>query len=289
MDIHELKTFAAVARTGSITKAAQLVHLSQPAVSAHIKSLEDELGVSLFDRTAKGMNLTCDGQRLLEKAELTIAAHQAVLDEASRLTGQLTGTLRLGASSNANQEIVARLVTRLAERHPAVEVALTHSGSAETLAALRDGTLDAGFYHDSADAPRDLTVVPVSQFSIFVVAAPSLGVRTNPVDWSRLSTLPWVYPSKGGCCTQAAERLFKQHGFRPVRVIGVDRPELIATLVATGLGVGLLHADVAQRARAMGEVELLAECERPVQVLFACLRSRAKEPLLAAVAELLAP
>ncbi len=75
MDIHQLRTFVAVARERSITRASELLHLSQPAVSAHIKAIEDALGLTLFERTSRGMSLTRDGERLLAKAEQTLAAH----------------------------------------------------------------------------------------------------------------------------------------------------------------------------------------------------------------------
>ena len=72
MDLYQLKTFVAVAREGSITRASELVHLSQPAVSAHIKALEETLRLALFERTPRGMSLTRHGQRLLAKAEQTL-------------------------------------------------------------------------------------------------------------------------------------------------------------------------------------------------------------------------
>src|SRR5207237_3000722 len=95
MDIYQLKTFVAVAREGSITRASEVLHLSQPAVSAHIKAIEDALGLALFERTPRGMSLTHDGQRLLAKAEQALAVHQELMDEATRIKGHLTGTLRL--------------------------------------------------------------------------------------------------------------------------------------------------------------------------------------------------
>src|SRR5579859_4676017 len=79
MEIHQLRTFVAVAREGSITRASELLHLSQPAVSAHIKAMEEALGVTLFERTSRGMDLTTDGQRIRAKAEQTLGAHQELM------------------------------------------------------------------------------------------------------------------------------------------------------------------------------------------------------------------
>jgi molybdate transport repressor ModE-like protein len=90
MDLHQLATLVAVAREGSITRASQRLHLSQPAVSAHIKALEEALGLALFERVPRGMRLTSDGRRILVQAERTLGAHHELVEEARRLK-TLTG------------------------------------------------------------------------------------------------------------------------------------------------------------------------------------------------------
>lgn len=287
MELHQLKTFVAVARGGSITRAAELVHLSQPAVSAHVKAIEDALGLSLFERTSRGMSLTPEGQRLLVKAEQALAAHQELLDEAARTKQRLVGKLRLGAGSHCSPEVVGRLLTTLSERFPDVEIALRHGSSAEILASVRDGTLDAGFYNESGEPDPVLATVEVSQFQIFVVAAPGLVDRSQALDWRALAALPWIYPSASACCNRAAEGLFGTQRFRPSRIISVDRQVLTRTLIASGLGVGLLHADAAHDAQRSGELELLHDTGARVRVLFAHLASRAGDPVLSAAASII--
>jgi DNA-binding transcriptional LysR family regulator len=197
MDIHQLKTFIAVAREGSITRASERLHLSQPAVSAHIKAIEDALDLTLFDRTARGMSLTVDGQRLLAKAEQTLGAHQELMEEATRIKGKLSGKLRLGANSNSDNAAVGRLLTVLSERYPEVEVVLKHGTSGENLTALRAGSLDAAFYNEAAEPADDLATNEVSRFRIFVVASP--GLVSSPPDWKILADMPWIYPAASGC------------------------------------------------------------------------------------------
>ncbi len=283
MDLHQLKTFVAVARSGSITRASELVHLSQPAVSAHIKAIEDALGLSLFERTPRGMALTADGTRLLAKAERTLAAHQELMDEAARSKGALTGMLRLGAGSSSNNAAIGRLLTTFAERFPAVEVTLKHGTSREILAGLRTGTLDAGFYNEPAAPDPHLATVEVSQFSIVVVAPAGSG----PLGWPELGKRAWIYPVDSACCGGTAEALFAAHGIRPERIISVDRPIVTRTLVASGLGVGLLHDDAADEARRAGEVEVLHEAKAKVPVVFAHLLARAQDPIVSAAATII--
>lgn len=282
MDIYQLKTFITVARVGSITQASGILHLSQPAVSAHVKAMEDALGLDLFQRTARGMSLTSEGRRLLGKAEQILAAHQDLLAEAARGKGELAGTLQLGAGTNSSHEAIGKLLTGLAARYPRVEVGLRHRTSLEVLAGIRSGGLDAGFYNEPAEPEPDLVATEVSRFTIFAVAPPHIVSAAHPPDWSALAELSWIYPTESACCHRTAERLFLAHRFRPKRVISADRQEVTRTLVASGLGIGLLHADVAREAERRHEVELLYEAETPVRVLFAYLASRAGDPLLSA-------
>lgn len=287
MDLHQLKTFVAVAREGSITRASGLLHLSQPAVSAHIKAMEDTLGLSLFERTPRGMSLTPDGQRLLAKAEQTLAAHQELMAEATRTKGELTGKLRLGAGSNSNHEAIGRLLTVLAERCPGVEVALKHRSSHEILAGIRNGSLDAGFYNEPGEPAPDLATIEVARFTIHLVAAPGLVAPSKRPDWSTIAELPWIYPTESACCNRAAEALFASHRFRPKRIISADRQDVTRTLILSRIGVGLLHADAARDAARQGEVELLFEAETRVKVLFAHLESRAEDPVLVAASSIM--
>lgn len=287
MDIHQLKTFLAVAREGSITRASELLHLSQPAASAHIKAIEDALGLALFDRTPRGMVLTRDGERLREKVEQTLSAHQELMDEATRIKGHLTGKLRLGASSNSNNEAIGRLLTTFAERYPDVEVVLKHGTSLEIVAGIRNGTLDAGFYNEGGEPEPDLRAIEVSRFAVVVVAAPGLVAAASPLDWKALAELPWVYPTASSCCGRFADGLFRANHIRPKRIISVDREDITRTLISGGVGVGLLHAESATKARDRGEVAILYESGAPVRVLFAHLASRADDPLVSAASAIL--
>ncbi|MBX7099628.1 MAG: LysR family transcriptional regulator [Myxococcaceae bacterium] len=288
MELTQLETFVAVARGGSVRAASERVHLSQPAVSGHIKAVEDALGLTLFERTSKGMTLTAAGRRLLEKAEQTLAAHQGLLDEAARTKGGLRGQLRLGAASNTHPGMLERLLATFAQAFPDVETTLEHRTSAQVVAGLREGELDAGLFHAAGGLAEDLVAHEVGRFTTFVAAAPGMVPPARPLDWPALARLPWVYPAASACCGRTAEDLFRAHQLRPVRVINVDRQLVTRTLLASGAGVGLLHEDVAREAERTGELELLHEVTAPVQVVFAHLATRAADPVLeAAVTQVL--
>lgn len=287
VDIHQLRTFVAVAREGSITRAADIVHLSQPAVSAHIKAVEDALGVTLFERTPRGMSLTPEGQRLLSKAEQTLAAHEELMGEATRIKGRLTGKLALGVSGSSNHEAIGRLLATLSERCPEVEVTLRHATSLDVQAGIRSGVFDAGFYNDTDLPGPELAAHEVGRFTVHLAAPPGMIAPGEPIDGRALERQTWIYPPKSACCGKTADRLFNAHAIKPTRIVSVDREDMTRTLVASGVGVGLLHAKTAKVAEAQGEVQLILEAESPVRVLFAHLATRAGDPVVSAAASIM--
>jgi DNA-binding transcriptional LysR family regulator len=287
MEIHQLKTFVAVAREGSITRASERLYLSQPAVSAHVKLIEETLGITLFERTVRGMTLTSEGERILVKAEQTLGTHRELLEEANRIKGRLAGKLRLGVGGSWNADAIGRMLRGLSERHPEVEVSLQHGTSMDTLCGIRSGELDAGFYNETCNPNSDLATIEMSRFAIYLVASPGLISGEHPINWNELAEHLWIYPTSSLCCGHTAEKLFKQHNFRPKRIISVDRESVTRTMLAGGGGIGLLHTDTAHEASECGALDIVCEAESCVRVLFAHLASRSQDPLLNAVSTIL--
>src|SRR5512146_2477897 len=122
MEFNRLRSFAAVAEAGHLTRAADKLHVSQPALSAQIKALEDELGVELFERVPSGMTLTSAGKRLLPVARSVLAAAQALHTEARVLRGEVAGHVRLGTVSDPDFMRLPRFLAEAVERCPLLEI-----------------------------------------------------------------------------------------------------------------------------------------------------------------------
>lgn len=106
MELYQLKAFVAVAEHGKMTRAAESLHTSQPAVSAQIKSLEQSFGVQLFHRRAAGTTLTDPGKALLEQARITLAQARTTEDLARHLRGIPSRSLRIGINDAGNDEVI---------------------------------------------------------------------------------------------------------------------------------------------------------------------------------------
>ena len=136
MDLQHLHTFIAVAEHRSLTRAAEAVHLSQPAVSGHIKQLEHELGLALFRRTGRGMELTPGGEQLLQHAREITLRCAAMERKARDLAGESAGALRLGLIDCGTDLRVARIVALLREQFPDIVVEFTTNTSGKNVDAL---------------------------------------------------------------------------------------------------------------------------------------------------------
>lgn len=284
MEIYQLRTFVTVAREGSITRASELLFTSQPAVSAHVKAIEEELGLLLFERTPKGMVLTTAGERLLEKAHQTLDAHRALLGEAVALRGNLSGKVTIGHLGNTSAGAVGRLLGALADVHPALEVNLRHGPSAATLDGVRNGGIDAGFAVSAGLDDTSLAGMRLEAIDMYLALPPAWEALAAPGDWTALSSLPWICPDPGTFCGRAAQALWAQHGIAPAKTLRVDQDSVTRTLVAGGVGVGLVHGEAALRAKAEGAVVLWQG--KPVttaHLMFVHSAQRAGDPLVRAV------
>lgn len=280
MDIYQLKTFVTIAKEGSVTRASELLFISQPAVSAHIKAIEDEIGFQIFERTTRGMKLTPSGMKLLEKAENVLKAYQGLIAEAKDIKQGKSHKLRLGSNRSTSAHLLGRLLAHTSELLPDCDISIEYGTSTDIIEAIANNQLDAGFYAHTGLIYNNLYSIAVDHFGVYLAAPPGwVADKQNP-DWKHLATLPWLYPVVHSCCGVVAENLFKSKKIHPEKSINVDQEKVTRTLIAGGVGIGFLHHDTALDAAAKQEVELIGDVQQEIPVYFAVSASRLDEPLI---------
>src|SRR3954454_10761452 len=169
MELRQLEAFVAAAEEGGITSAADRLHVVQSAISASLRRLEAELGASLFERRARGVDLTDAGRALLPHARATLAAAAAGREAADAVIGGLPGVVRLGImqsqSPPGSRVSVPRLLRDFRDRHPGVELEIGHmsGGSGEVAPHVAEGTLALAFVAMPArDAPPGVELTPLA-------------------------------------------------------------------------------------------------------------------------------
>lgn len=287
MELYQLRSFAAVAELGNLTRAAERLHLSQPAVSAHIKALEEVLEVTLFERTPSGMTLTAAGRLLLHEAENVMAAAQQLRSRAMTLRGQVVGHLRLGTLTDPEYIRLGDLLARAFERFPLVTIELHHEVTGQAFDKVRDGALDASFYYGDRTHPA-VAAIPLREIAFRVAAPAAWRDRVEGTDWGGVAALPWIMAPPVSSQFALATALFRSHGVEPTTLVEADNETVIRSLVASGLGLALIREDIALAARAAGGICLWDEVRLATTLAFLYPREREHEPALAALTSLVA-
>jgi LysR family transcriptional regulator, benzoate and cis,cis-muconate-responsive activator of ben and cat genes len=163
MELRQLRYFVAVAETGNISRAAQKIFLTQPALSRQIKALEDEIGQCLLERQAHSIQLTPAGTALLDEAHELLHRADLVLERV-RAAGQET-RLRVGYAPSFAGGLLSAAVESFAQKHPNARIELLDLSSKEMLAGLQDGTLDVALTVNSARETHGLAWTPLVQTS----------------------------------------------------------------------------------------------------------------------------
>ncbi len=283
MELYQLRTLVAVAEVGNFTRAGKRVHATQPAVSAHIKALEQELGVQLFHRTPRGVELTTAGSELIGDAIEVLAATDKLQARAVTLQGEVTGKVALGLCADPDYLKVSRLIEDMTEQFPKLNLMLLQSPSGPILSAIRAKELDAGFVF-SGNPYGDLESIKLAKPKYSIMGAYKWRERLAKGDAAELSKFTWVIPASHSAFRELQLSIFKKHGISPAQTIGADSEEVIRPLIVEGKALALVREDEAET---MLQAEEAAPCalvgQHQVEVNFVFRKTQADNPAIGAL------
>ena len=285
MELYQLRSFAAIAELGQLTRAAEKLHVSQPAVSAQLKALEANLGLTLFERTASGMVLTAPGVRLLKEAEKVLAAARDLQNVALSFKGQLAGKASIGTLSDPNLTRVGEFINVALARHPLLELELHQGVTGASLEHVRDGALDASFYYGEL-RHASISGLALRRLVFRVVAPAAWKDRLRLSGWEQVAAMPWIIPPPISSHHQLALALLQQHGVKPGRVVEADQEAVIASLVVSGVGIALMREEVALEKAAAGEICIWKDAQIESMLWFVTQRRRQNDPVILALNDL---
>ena len=282
MELYQLRSFAAIAELGQLTRAAEKLHVSQPAVSAQLKSLEEKLGLTLFERTASGMVLTAPGARLLVEAEKVLTAASDMQNVAQSFKGELVGKASIGTLSDPNLTRIGDFMNAALARHPLLELELHQGVTGTALDQVRDGTLDASFYYGEL-RHASVAGLPLRRLVFRVVAPVAWADRLRLSGWEQVAAMPWIIPPPISSHHQLAHTLMRDHGVAPGRVVEADQEAVIASLVVSGVGIALMREEVAFEKAAAGELCVWNDEQIDCTLWFVTQRQRENDPVIRAL------
>lgn len=282
MELYHLRTFVTVAEEGHLTRASERLFTSQPAISAQIKALEEELGVSLFERTPKGMQLSPAGAQLLAHAQRTLDAAGELREQARGMQDQLVGSVRIGLNTDAAFLRLIDFHAGLRQRHPRLEVEFLAGSTGANIPQLRVGRLDAAFVSgDPEDGALESLVLCEEELAVAVPER--LREAVGAGDIATLARQPWVYTSADCAHYGVMKALFEAQRCAPEKTLLANQEDALAAMVKAGVGLGIMRREQVEAAEREGLAFALPLRLPRVRLRFAYLARRAGDPRLRAL------
>lgn len=240
MDLKQLRSFLAVADHGSLSRAADALHIAQPALGRQIRMLEDDLGVTLFDRHGRGMAVTATGRLLVARAQTILRIVDDARAEISSEPSAVTGAVTLGVPPTVGEVLAGRLVERFLKRYPAVTVRIVPAFSGYLYDLLRRGEVDLAVMYQTPEA-RQIESQPLIDESLWLVGATDkMAGLPRHVPFSQLAGKPLILPGPRQGLRLLLERQALKADIALNVVVEADALQTLKDLVGRGIGLTVL-------------------------------------------------
>ena len=237
------KVFYTVAKSGSLTKAAEELFISQPAVSRSIKQLETQLGVSLFTRTHRGMQLSAQGGKVIfDEVERALKLLETAKNRIAEMKTSATGTLRIGASDTIFEYFLADKIVAFHERFPSVKIDLLADFTPDTIEKLKADKCDVAFVN--------LPITPDSELKlygncmrlndVFIAGEKFAQLKDEKLPLGKLKKYPLILMDKNTVARRSLDNFFNSLGVELPPSIEVGSWDLMKRLVTRGMGIGVI-------------------------------------------------
>jgi len=249
MELRHLRTIAAVARHGSFTKAAEELYLAQSAISQQIRRLETELGVEVFRRTSRKVELTAEGRVILGYAQRVLAEVDGLHCELEELTGLLRGQLRIGGVYPTGPYDLFGMLADFRAEHPGVAIHMVEDTQDGVLAALRADELDCAFTALNPDALGNEFAATLLWEEEIVVALPrghALCGRDH-VTFEQLAAEDLIAYRENSALRRRLERTMAERGLEPRNAFICTEMGAVRGLASKGLGIAVIPRSVAEQ------------------------------------------
>ena len=246
-NLEYFKVFYFVAKTSSITKAAEVLAVSQPAVSQAIKQLERQLQVTLFYRALRGVKLTAEGKLLYEYVQKGYENIELGVKKIGELKNLDIGEIRIGASDMTLQFYLLKYLEIFHEKYPDIKVIVTNGPTPETLENLIEGKIDFGIVSSPFKGTQDISVSKVRDIEdVFVAGRRFISYKNRTLDLSELEKLPLVCLEKNTSTRSYMDEFLGMNGVNINPEFELSTSDMIVQFALKNLGVGSVVKDFAK-------------------------------------------
>ncbi|MCW1915220.1 LysR family transcriptional regulator [Luteolibacter sp. GHJ8] len=282
MELYQLRTFLAVAEEQNLTRAAEKLFTSQPAVSAQIKSLEDEVGVRLFDRGAKGMKLTRAGEVLREQARRIVDAARDFKHSADNLRGAVSGELVFGVNNRPEVLRLVEILRSITSEHPELSFELVNGSSGVVLQGIEDGSISISFFEGECSSSK-VAFYELDRIELCIAAPVAWAEELALPDWKLLETKPWIFVSQACSYSRYIQRISEEQGLQLNRRFQVNEDLTVLNMVAEGLALTVTAVNQIEANGFQDRVVALPHFRASVPLCIGYLAANESDPSIAAV------
>ncbi len=240
MEDHRLKSYCLVVETKSFSRAAQARHMTQSAMSRLVKSLEDELGVTLLHRKGKTVAPTPEGRLFYEHAKKILEDYLRLEQDISAATRAAKGALRLGASRTPAVHLLPRVVYEFSKAHPGISIHLSVSKTSRVFLDLREGRIDMGIVEGTI-IDKTFSADAIAEDEIVIIASENNPLtKKKDIPFRELTAEPFILPDRGSGTRELLDDYFRESGIdvRTIKVrMTLGSPEMIVQMVQAGMGI----------------------------------------------------
>ncbi|MBP1970059.1 DNA-binding transcriptional LysR family regulator [Virgibacillus natechei] len=245
MDIRQIEYFAEVAKQLNFTRAASILHISQPSLSKTIKNLETELGAPLFYRGANQLDLTDAGQALLTNAKHVLYAFENLTSELNDVIDLKKGEIKIGIPPIIGAAFFSKLISQYKEAYPSIELILTEVGSNKIKDGVDEGTLDIGLVCNVPIQKGNFETVKLLKDPLMLIVQ-----KDNPlaikgtIDFSHIKKEAFILYRNDFSLHDSIIDTCEKHGFYPNIVCESSQKDFMVEMVEAKLGVALLPSKI---------------------------------------------
>ena len=243
MDLREVRTFVCVADLGTVSRAAEHLHITQPALSRRIANLERELGVRLFDRTGRRLLLTSEGAQLLGECRGLLNHFRGIRERADGLRRGDAGMLRVSASPHLIEGLFPDFLRHYAKRYPNVHVRLVEVVGPQSLDMLDRGETDLAQAVARAIKPDERTFGAFSLAPMEMLAAcpPGLNLgRNGTIEIAALAPYPLLQATEDFAMRRSFDSACRLAGFAPNYILECRSPHALLAMAQAGHGIAII-------------------------------------------------
>jgi|SRR6056297_2206251 len=280
MDLYKLKSFAKVSQLQSVSRAAEQLFLTQPAVSAHIKDLEYEYGTKLFDRIGRNIQLTKAGEALLPYVKDIMDTFDKSHFAVDILKDEERGSIRLGTSNLPGARLVPNCLAAFLKKHPSVNFSIETTNTQNTLTMLKQQKIDLGIIGNSTETLNRPELLCKTLYRDEVVVAVSMEhpfANRNSVKVEELSGLPIIASLKNTVTRQAIDKFFHKFSIPCKIAYEISNKSMIKNMVEKNLGISFFSRLEINRETDMQWLKMLTVEEAPVYRYILAVHHKNKE------------